>query len=137
MNISTATYLAISIAAARRVLRKMSRGKAKRAFPPLGDTIVQVKPMTDKQAMYYYLNKMSTQSVVKKRSSQIGDTDMQNKNKKNNPYQFDIKTVKLSECSPDDIRVEMAKKVLANSQRVRQEPDYHTGSCLWFKEEYE
>lgn len=52
---------------------------------------------------------------------------MQNKNKKNKPYQFELQTVKLSECSPDDIRVKMAKKVLANSQRVLQEPDYHMG----------
>ena len=55
---------------------------------------------------------------------------MQNKNKQKNPYQFEIKTVKLSECSPDDIRVKMAKKVLANSQRVCQEPDYHMGSTM-------
>jgi hypothetical protein len=54
---------------------------------------------------------------------------MQNKNKQNNPYQFEIKTVKLSECSPDDIRVKTAKKVLANSQRVLQEPDYHMGEA--------
>lgn len=52
---------------------------------------------------------------------------MQSKNK--NPYQFEIKTVKLSECSPDDIRVKTAKKVLANSQRVLQEPDYHMGEA--------
>ena len=43
---------------------------------------------------------------------------MQNKNKQNNPYQFDIKTVKLSECSPDDIRMNMAKKVLAQSDVI-------------------
>jgi hypothetical protein len=54
---------------------------------------------------------------------------MQSKNKRNNPYQFEIKTVKLSECSPDDIRVKTAKKVLANSQRVLQEPDYHMGEA--------
>lgn len=39
---------------------------------------------------------------------------MQTKHKRNKPYQFEIKTVKLSECSPDDIRVKLAKKVLAN-----------------------
>lgn len=54
---------------------------------------------------------------------------MQNKNKQKNPYQFEIKTVKLSDCSPDDIRVRTAKKVLANSQRVLQEPDYHMGEA--------
>ncbi|MBR2305699.1 MAG: hypothetical protein IKA48_00560 [Fibrobacter sp.] len=52
---------------------------------------------------------------------------MQSKNKRNNPYQFEIKTVKLSECPPYDIRVKLAKKVLAESQRVLQEPDYHMG----------
>ena len=68
---------------------------------------------------------------------------MQNKNK--NPYQFEIKTVNLSECSPDDIRrvtaenvrnnvnpaetrKNMAKKVMANSQRVIRKPDYHMAS---------
>ncbi len=51
------------------------------------------------------------------------------KNKNKNPYQFEIKTVKLSECSPDDIRVKMAKRVLANSQHVLQEPDNHMGEA--------
>ena len=50
-------------------------------------------------------------------------------NKKKNPYKFDVKTVKLSECSPDDIRVKTAKKVLANSQRVLNVPDYHMGEA--------
>ena len=58
MRVSTATYLAISIAAARRVLRKVYRGKPKRPIQLLGDIIVPVKPMTDKQAMYHTLKKL-------------------------------------------------------------------------------
>ena len=65
MRVSTATYLAISIAAARRVLRKVSRGKAKRPIPLLGDIIVPVKPMTDRQAMYHTLKKLCEENRLR------------------------------------------------------------------------
>ena len=58
-----------------------------------------------------------------------------------NPYTFEVKTVKLSDCEPDDIRrvtaenvrnnvnlaetrKKVAMKVMANSQRVICTPDY-------------
>ena len=62
-----------------------------------------------------------------------------------NPYKFEVKTVKLSDCAPDDIRrvtaenvrnkvnpaetrKKVARKVMANSQRVIRKPDYHMAS---------
>ena len=68
---------------------------------------------------------------------------MQCKNK--NPYKFEVKTVKLSDCAPDDIRrvtaenvrnnvnpaetrKKVAMKVMANSQRVLWNPEYHMAS---------
>lgn len=65
--------------------------------------------------------------------------------KKKNPYKFEVKTVKLSDCAPDDIRrvtaenvrnnvnpaetrKNLARKVMVNSQRVIRKPDYHMAS---------
>lgn len=61
---------------------------------------------------------------------------------KKNQYKFEVKTVNLSDCAPDDIRRvtaenirnnvnlaetrrKVARKVMANSQRVIWIPDYH------------
>ena len=61
---------------------------------------------------------------------------------KKNQYKFEVKTVNLSDCAPDDIRrvtaenirnnvnlaetrKKVAMKVMANGQRVIRNPDYH------------